>query len=143
MVVQRSSQGDSGQSDRFVHAKVYRLWSRSEEREYIFIGSVNLTRAAHGKARAGNVEAAVLIEHDYVDVPRFWLDVEDEERPESFRVERAVHGWQARGARLCCRFRIAGGSREAALALTVVWTAFTTAHEQSTGLPTEPDSYRP
>ena len=86
-VVQRSSQDDPGQTDRFVHAKVYRLWSRSEEREYILIGSVNLTRAAHGKARAGNVEAAVLIEHEYVDVPRFWLDVEDKERPESFRVE--------------------------------------------------------
>ena len=38
-------------------------------------------------------------------------------------------------------FLLRGQSREAALPLTIVWTAFAT--EQSTGLPTEPDSYRP
>ena len=38
-------------------------------------------------------------------------------------------------------FILRGQSREAALPLTLVWTAFAT--EQSTGLPTEPDSYRP
>jgi hypothetical protein len=86
-VVSRSKQQDSSQTDRFLHAKVYRLWSRSEEREYFLFGSVNLTRAAHGRSNAGNIEVAVLIDHEYDDAPRFWLE-SMEDTPESFRVEK-------------------------------------------------------
>lgn len=49
---------------RGVHAKVYRLWSKAEgaSREFVVLGSVNLTAAAHSPRRAGNLEVAVVLE---------------------------------------------------------------------------------
>lgn len=46
---------------RRVHAKVYRLWNRDGQ-EVVLTGSVNLTAAAHSPARAGNLEAAFLVD---------------------------------------------------------------------------------
>jgi hypothetical protein len=85
-VMQRGKSGDETSLDRFVHAKVYRIWSRSEGREYIFVGSINLTSAAHSKASAGNLEAAVLLQVDAARAPGFWLEA-IEQMPTSFRVE--------------------------------------------------------
>jgi hypothetical protein len=47
---------------RFVHAKVYRLFSRSEGKEFLFTGSVNLTGAAHTTGYIGNFETGMLLE---------------------------------------------------------------------------------
>src|SRR5262249_20930407 len=45
---------------RFVHAKVYRFISRNPAKELLFVGSVNLTSAAH--QRGGNFESGFLVE---------------------------------------------------------------------------------
>ena len=72
-----TSAGGQGARQRFVHAKVYRLFTA--DREVIFIGSVNLTRMAH--QATGNVETGVLIEGPRRrGRPRFWLE-RVEERP--------------------------------------------------------------
>jgi hypothetical protein len=82
-VVQRARSDEDKQPDRFVHAKVYRLWSRAQTREYILLGSVNLTGAAHSKAGAGNLETAVLLDMRSGRNPQFWLEVV-EDAPSSF-----------------------------------------------------------
>lgn len=55
----------AGKSDKLaprgVHAKVYRFWS-NENGELIVVGSVNLTHAGHSHARAGNLEAAFVLQ---------------------------------------------------------------------------------
>jgi hypothetical protein len=76
-----------------VHAKVYRLWSRVQAREYVLLGSVNLTRAAHSKARAGNLETAILLDTGSGRNPQFWLEVV-EDTPSNFRVTEADDGAQ-------------------------------------------------
>ncbi|GAA2331930.1 hypothetical protein [Dactylosporangium salmoneum] len=69
--------GDPKARQRTVHAKTYRFFG--PDREFVFVGSFNLTRPAH--QAAGNVESGVL-----VDGPagrrrrRFWLE-EVTERP--------------------------------------------------------------
>jgi hypothetical protein len=64
---------------RFVHAKVYRFFG--PDREILFIGSANLTQAAH--QRGGNLETGLLVE---VPQPNGapWL-LEDRARPLSFQ----------------------------------------------------------
>lgn len=61
---------------RFAHAKVLRLWSQAEGREIVAIGSANLTRAAYGQTRAGNLECMLLIENEGQAArrPVFWLE---------------------------------------------------------------------
>ena len=56
---------------RRVHAKVYRFWS-SDGREVVLTGSVNLTSAAHSAARAGNFEAAFLVDASHMPGRRRW-----------------------------------------------------------------------
>jgi hypothetical protein len=53
-----TSGGDQQAKQRTVHAKTYRFFDT--DREFIFVGSFNLTRPAHDAA--GNVESGVLIE---------------------------------------------------------------------------------
>lgn len=83
--------GSEGGKHRFVHAKVYRLWSQSERREILAVGSINLTRAAHGRLGAGNLEAAVLFEEPEAATRKlqFWLrEVEEPPAPlEGVQVE--------------------------------------------------------
>ncbi|MBN9657049.1 MAG: hypothetical protein J0H49_02670 [Acidobacteria bacterium] len=47
---------------RFVHAKVYRFFSPKLNQEYLLVGSVNLTLAAHSTANTGNFESAVFFQ---------------------------------------------------------------------------------
>jgi hypothetical protein len=74
-ITQRSNSEDKEGllSDRYTHAKVYRLFSKSEDREYIVTGSVNLTQAAHSKANAGNLETAFVIDMGKKSYTRAWL----------------------------------------------------------------------
>ncbi len=79
----RSSQQSERMTERFVHAKVYRFWSKSPRREVVVLGSANLTRAAHAKGIAGNVEASVLLETANPSKLSSWFEV-DEKRPLEF-----------------------------------------------------------
>ncbi len=75
---------------RRVHAKVYRFWS-SDGREVVLTGSVNLTSAAHSAVKAGNFEAAFLM--DASDAPgrrRWWLHPLDGEPACASYVEMEV-----------------------------------------------------
>ncbi|HEY0405119.1 MAG TPA: hypothetical protein VGC89_05295, partial [Pyrinomonadaceae bacterium] len=92
-LVQRAAQEVENQAERFVHAKVYRLWSRAEGREYVVVGSVNLTGAAHSRAGAGNLEAAVLLDLGLGRRPQFWLEAM-EQTPPAFRLNEAEEGAQ-------------------------------------------------
>lgn len=65
--------------ERNVHAKVYRFFSQRPKRELLFVGSVNLTQAAH--QRGGNLETGFLVEIDPPRRPDFWLT--PEERPQT------------------------------------------------------------
>lgn len=59
---------------RYVHAKVYRLWQRGGP-ELVLTGSVNLTQPAHSHGKAGNLEAAFLVDiADHSHGQRWWLD---------------------------------------------------------------------
>ena len=66
---------------RAVHAKVYRFFTQSPKREICFIGSANLTRAAHQSG--GNFETGFLVDRIPTRRPDFWLSVESG-RPSEF-----------------------------------------------------------
>ena len=70
--------------ERFVHAKLYRFFTQKPKREIYFVGSANLTRAAHGSG--GNVETGFLVEVIPERRPEFWL-TEDKRKPLSFRTK--------------------------------------------------------
>jgi hypothetical protein len=70
-----------GAASRRVHAKVYRFFGTRPRYEALFVGSVNLTRAAHG--RGGNLETAFLVERDSTGEPGWWLTV-DRKEPAAF-----------------------------------------------------------
>lgn len=57
---------------RSVHAKVYRIFTPHPRREFIFVGSVNLTESAHSGS-GGNIESGLLIEVEPSVRPDFWL----------------------------------------------------------------------
>lgn len=64
---------------RMIHAKVYRFFMANPKREYLFIGSVNLTGPAHGRlgrSRGGNLETGFLVEVDSRCRPDWWMEVE-------------------------------------------------------------------
>lgn len=67
---------------RGVHAKVYRVFKRVPKREYLFVGSANLTTAAHS-SKGGNVESGLLVEVVPERKPEFWL-MTDMRKPEAF-----------------------------------------------------------
>ena len=57
---------------RMVHAKVYRFFSGQPKREFLFVGSVNLTGPAH--RRGGNLETGFLVELDPPRRPDWWME---------------------------------------------------------------------
>lgn len=71
--------------ERYVHAKVYRFFSKKPKREVFLVGSVNLTTAAH--QNGGNIETGYLIDRMPDKVPGFWL-VADESKPAAFKVAK-------------------------------------------------------
>ena len=74
---------------RFVHAKVYRFFRRSPAMEIYFLGSANLTRAAHQKG--GNLESGFLVETQPSGCPDFWLEA-DSRAPTTFEAELENEG---------------------------------------------------
>lgn len=73
-LLRRAASASDQDAKRFVHAKVYRLWSRSKGREYIVVGSVNMTSPAHSASNSGNMEVAAVIHLDTRETPSFWLE---------------------------------------------------------------------
>lgn len=71
--IKLGSSEDAG--ERFVHAKVYRFFSSSPKREICFVGSANLTRAAH--QTGGNMESGFLVDTAPPRRPEFWLAPEE------------------------------------------------------------------
>jgi hypothetical protein len=61
---------------RYVHAKVYRFFSQNPKREICFLGSPNLTNAAH--SGLNNVESGLLAEWVPERRPEFWMQPEDQ-----------------------------------------------------------------
>lgn len=68
------SQNVENRLPRFVHAKVYRLWNNGYS--VVLVGSVNLTRPAHSRYGAGNLEAAFLVDTaEALGGRTWWLDL--------------------------------------------------------------------
>lgn len=85
-LLSKGKSDDGTRQSRSVHAKVYRIFSRSECREFVVAGSVNLTQAAHSRSNSGNLEASVLLDRGAQKNLQFWLDVVgDNEYPEEFK----------------------------------------------------------
>lgn len=71
-------------TDRSVHAKIYRLWNKSSGQQVLISGSVNLTTPAHSHSESGNFEASFLVGVEKSDYPlRWWLKPLDW-KPEEF-----------------------------------------------------------
>jgi len=76
----RRGSGDAAAA-RGVHAKVYRFFDPNRRYEALFVGSVNLTNAAHSGEE--NLETGILMETNPKEVPEWWLAV-DGSKPERF-----------------------------------------------------------
>ncbi|MEZ4222319.1 MAG: hypothetical protein R3B13_15385 [Polyangiaceae bacterium] len=72
--------------ERFVHAKVYRFFTQSPKRELVFVGSPNLTGAAH--RTGGNLETGFLAQRATPRKPEFWL-TPDERPPGDCRSDKS------------------------------------------------------
>jgi len=70
---------------RYVHAKVYRFFSRKPKAEYIFLGSPNLTNPAFSEG--GNLESGVLVEVEPQRQPEFWLE-RNKHKPDKFEAAK-------------------------------------------------------
>lgn len=93
--------GSQDARSRFVHAKVYRFFSSRPKREVLFVGSTNLTNAAHNKG--GNLETGFLVEVTPAR-PDWWL-ICDARVPRTF--EQSMKGEDIAaggGTRLSLRF---------------------------------------
>ncbi|HZI14358.1 MAG TPA: hypothetical protein VE153_28590 [Myxococcus sp.] len=96
---------------RTVHAKVYRFFSAQPRREVLFVGSANLTTAAH--ENGGNVETGYLVEVDPGRRPEWWLEP-DERQPRSFGPRSEDEGTAASGgSRLSLRYSWSTGRAQA------------------------------
>lgn len=102
--------GDSeSAAPRRVHAKAYRFFHPYQKYEALFVGSVNLTGAAH--SRGGNFETGFLLETDPGRVPDWWM-TPVREKPPYFQEELEAEGSSVKsGIPLLIRFdwsRLAG-----------------------------------
>jgi hypothetical protein len=99
-LLRRGTAEDAG--NRFVHAKVYRFFRQNPKREITFIGSANLTTAAHGNG--GNIESGFLIDNIPDRRPDFWT-VPDSRKPSEFVVRTEDDGAAVSGgSRLTLRY---------------------------------------
>ncbi len=88
---------------RMVHAKVYRFFTPQPKREILFVGSVNLTTAAH--QNGGNLESGFLVEVVPPRRPDWWL-IADSARPRHFEQQPEDEGASTSGGtKLSIRFQ--------------------------------------
>jgi len=96
---------------RMVHAKVYRFFTPQPKREILFVGSVNLTTAAH--QNGGNLESGFLVEVSPPRRPDWWL-IADSRRPTHFDQQPEDEGASTSGGtKLSIRFQWNTKSAEA------------------------------
>lgn len=87
---------------RTVHAKVYRFFQANPKREYMFVGSVNLTDPAHNRK---NLETGFLVEIDPVHRPEWWLEL-DRGKPDKYEPRSEDDGTASTaGSRVSLRYR--------------------------------------
>ena len=87
---------------RMVHAKVYRFFRQQPKFEVLFVGSVNLTTAAH--RHGGNLETGFLVEITPPRRPDWWL-IADTSRPRDYAPTQEEEGNpRTGGSRLSIRF---------------------------------------
>jgi hypothetical protein len=87
---------------RIVHAKVYRFFSAQPKREFLFVGSVNLTGPAH--RRGGNLETGFLVELDPPRRPDWWME-RDGSKPTIYKPHGEDEGAVSNsGSRLSLRY---------------------------------------
>ncbi len=97
----------SRDTERFVHAKVYRFFHPDDRRQTFFVGSVNLTNAGFG--RSGNVESGFLVEIEGKRKSDWWLEA-DARRPAAFSAKSEADGLAVGpGTSLVLRFDWTGG----------------------------------
>lgn len=87
--ITRWSEKDRESAERYVHAKVIRLFSPSLKEEFILSGSPNLTGAAHSANKTGNFETAVLTGGKVDYKPDWWLTHVVGKQPSLFRVKES------------------------------------------------------
>lgn len=87
---------------RRVHAKVYRFSPGVKKKEFLFVGSVNLTAAAH--QNGGNFESGFLVELEPSRRPDWWLEA-DSTPPQLFeRASEDDGAASTAGSRLSLRY---------------------------------------
>lgn len=91
-----------GARPRYVHAKVIRFFSERPKRELVFVGSPNLTSAAH-QHPGGNFETGMLVEVEPPRRPKWWLEADEPAAPR-FAEPEAEEAIAARGSPLSLRF---------------------------------------
>ena len=91
-LVRLGKEVDAG--ERRVHAKVYRFFTQNPKREVCFVGSVNLTSAAH--QAGGNVETGFLVDRTPPRRPDFWMSL-DGRVPTEFQVRKEDEASAASG----------------------------------------------
>jgi hypothetical protein len=107
-LIRASGSEPNKQVPRFVHAKIYRFWN--QDREIFFIGSVNLTQAAHQSGRGGNLETGMLVESPSPARLSWWLELLDGNKPAEFRPEKSEdEPIDELAGRLTLRFNWASG----------------------------------
>jgi hypothetical protein len=99
---------DESAAPRRVHAKVYRFFRR--DYEAVFLGSVNLSGAAHQKG--GNFETALLIEPELEGAPDWWLSV-DRTKPAEFLDASESDETSGQGPGVALALRFSWDSRQA------------------------------
>lgn len=84
----RTAPREKNSDERYVHSKVYRFFSPSSGEEFLLIGSVNLTNAAHSESNKGNIESAIFIDRSgSTKRPESWLGSEVSSQPKRFQIE--------------------------------------------------------
>jgi hypothetical protein len=87
---------------RTVHAKVYRFFSAQPKREFLFVGSANLTDPAH--RRGGNLETGFLVQIDSPRRPDWWMEL-DGSKPAKYVSRNEEEGAVSNsGSRLTLRY---------------------------------------
>ncbi len=77
--------GNAEARQRYVHAKVYRVFSPNDRIDMMLVGSPNLTNAAHKGSKQGNLETAVLLDLDPSTRPDWWMEAIDASVQPEFR----------------------------------------------------------
>lgn len=89
--------------ERGVHAKVYRFFSQNPKQELLFVGSANLTRAAH-QGSGGNVETGFLVEVEPDRRPEFWMETDARAPVKFVHVSEDERPAASGGSRLSLRY---------------------------------------